>query len=161
MKAAAIILVVLCIAAFAGVGFLYMQANMAVTATGVTAVEASAQPEVFEGLKEQAEKGTLIGTRFSGGGDIGKADDYVFYTYTVRLGNGCFLDADIVELQVTPIDGDVLQVGSASSQSLKAHATGDFKTTILTKKNTHNVREITVTWYFWGIPFRTKTTAGK
>ena len=160
MKAAAIILVVLCIAALAGVGYLYMTANMTVIATGVSAVEASAQPEMFDSLKKQAESGNLIGTRFSGGG-IGKAEDHVFYTYTVRLKNDCFIDADVVELQVTPLGGDALQTGGTAAQSLKAHATGDFQTTILTKKDMHNVREITVTWYFWGIPFRTKTTAGK
>lgn len=160
MKAAAIILVVLCIAALGCVGFLYMTANMTVVATGVSAVEASAQPEMFNSLKEQAEKGELVGTRFSGG-EIGKVEDCAFYTYTVRLKNDCFLDADVVELQVTPLGGDALQTGSTAAQSLKAHTVGDFQTTVLTKKDMHNVREITVTWYFWGIPFRTKTTAGK
>ncbi len=35
---------------------------------------------------------------------------YEFFTYTVRLKNNCLLNCDMVELQVTPRDGDIIQL---------------------------------------------------
>jgi hypothetical protein len=34
----------------------------------------------------------------------------------------------------------------------------DATATILTEKNMHAIREVTITYYIWGVPFTMKTT---
>ena len=53
MKYAAIFMVLLLIASLVGVGYLYLTTNVTVQAVGVTAVEASTQPALFEELARQ------------------------------------------------------------------------------------------------------------
>lgn len=85
---------------------------------------------------------------------------YQFYTYTVRLRNFSMLTCDMVELQVTPREGDVLQMGNEQSKALSAGATGDISATVLTSVESLPVRELIITYYVWGIPFTVKTTYG-
>lgn len=159
MKYAAIITVILLLLALVGVGCLYMTSNVTVEAVGVIAVEAATQPELFADLQEQQRTGSVIGTSYTTD-TIGSAENYQFYTYTVRLKNNCFLTADMVELQVTPMTGDVMQLGDTSAKALPAHSTGDIQAIILTDVNMHAVRELNVTYYMWGIPFSLRTTYG-
>lgn len=160
MKAFGIFLIILCLLAMTGVGYLYLTANLTVEACGVTAMEATDQQALFDELQARTEKGTLIGTPFTAAA-FPKASDCLFYTYTVRLRNNCFLPADLVELQVTPISGDVLQIGDTEAHVLDGRSTGEIRATILTDRNLRNVRELTVTCYFWGLPFQVKTAYGK
>lgn len=159
MKYAAIISVILLVAALIGVGYLYMTATVTVEAVGVVAVEAANQPDVFEDLRQQQENGTVLGTSYVST-PLGGAEDYQFLTYTVRLKNNCFITADMVEVQVTPMDGDILQIGDATAYALTARTTGDITATILTDINMHSVRELNITYYMWGLPFSIKTTYG-
>ena len=70
------------------------------------------------------------------------------------------LTADMVEVQVTPMDGDVMQLGVEGAHALPKRTTGDIQATILTKLGMHSVREINISYYMWGIPFHLKTTYG-
>ena len=160
MKYIAILLVVVLLACVGGVGWLYLNANVTVAATGVIAVEAATQPELFAQLRDQVESGHVSGTLFQQG-TLGEAEGYQFYTYTVRLNNGCFLTADMVEVQVTPMEGDVLQLGDDTARALPARTTGDIQATILTDVNMHAVRELNITYDMWGLPFTLRTTSGK
>lgn len=160
MKYAAILTVILLILSLIGVGALYMTANVTVEAVGVIAVEAATQPDLFASLQEQQRTGQVIGTSYTPDA-IGSAENYQFYTYTVRLKNNCFLTADMVEVQVTPMTGDVMQLGDTSPKALPARSTGDIQATILTDVNMHSVRELNVTYYMWGIPFTLRTTYGR
>lgn len=157
MKYVAILLVVVLIASAAGVGWLYMNANVVVEATGVMAVDAATQPELFARLRNQVETGRVNGTLFQSG-TLGSAEQYQFYTYTVRLRNDCFFTADMVELQVTPMTGDVLQLGDETARALPARTSGDIQATILTDASMHSVRELNITYYMWGMPFSLRTT---
>ena len=121
MRAVAVILVVLCLAAFAGIAYLYISSGVLVTGTGCIAADAVHQ--------------------------------YQFYSYTVRLKNNTFLNAEAVELTVSPMNGDILQIGDTEMHTLRAQTSGDISAMILTAKGMHNVRELTVSWYFWGLPF--------
>jgi hypothetical protein len=158
MKYVAIFLVIVTLVCGAGVGWLYMNTNVTVDAIGVVAVEASTQEEYFDTLRNQLETGTVEGTQFSQA-TLGTSDQYQFYTYTVRLKNSCYITADMIEVQITPMDGDVMQVGSETTFALPAQSTGDIQATILTDASMHSVREITITYYMWGLPFSIKTTA--
>ncbi len=158
MKYVAIFLVIVTLVCGAGVGWLYMNTNVTVDAIGVVAVEASTQEEYFDTLRNQLETGTVEGTQFSQS-TLGTSEQYQFYTYTVRLKNSCYITADMIEVQITPMDGDVMQIGSETTFALPAQSTGDIQATILTDAGMHSVREITITYYMWGLPFSIKTTA--
>lgn len=160
MKYAAIFTVILLIASLIGVGYLYLTANVTVEAVGVTAVEASTQAALFEDLRLQQEEHRVLGTAYVST-PLGDAANYQFFTYTVRLKNNCFVTADMVEVQVTPMDGDVLQIGDGTAYALPARTTGDISATILTDIRMHAVRELNVTYYMWGVPFTIKTTYGQ
>lgn len=160
LKYVAIFLLILVVAGMAGMGWVYMNAQVSVVATGVMAFEASSQPELFEQLAQQAENNAITGTIFSAE-LLGDISQYQFYNYTIRLRNDCFIDAESVEVQVTPMSGDVMQLGDFSTKVLDARTTGDIYATILTDVNMHGVREVNITYYLWGIPFTLRTTCGK
>lgn len=159
MKKVAILTALLLIACLIGVGALYLTSNVSVEAVGVIAVEASTQPELFNALRDQLTSGYVQGTPY-GPTELGDIANYQFYTYTVRLKNDCFLAADMLELQVTPMQGDVMQLGSTSAKALDARSRGDIQATILTDISMHSVRELNVTYYMWGIPFTLRTAYG-
>ena len=159
MKYAAIFMVLVLIASLVGVGYLYLTANVTVQAVGVTAVEASTQPALFDELARQVENRQVLDTAYTST-PLGSMENYQFYTYTVRLRNNCFVTADMVEVQVTPMEGDVLQIGDDTARALPARSTGDITATILTDVNMHSVRELNITYYMWGVPFSLKTAYG-
>ena len=159
MKYLAMFMVLVLLAAVVGVGWLYMTSTITVEAARVVAMEATAQESYFRQLKEQMASGHVIGTQYTQE-PLGSPTDYQFYTYTIRLKNNTFLTADMVELQVTPMTGDVLQIGDDTARALAAHSTGDIQATILTDVNMHSVRELNITYYMWGMPFTLRTTYG-
>ena len=160
MKAIAILMVIALVVAVCGVGYLYMTANVSVVAVGMTATEATVQQATFDKLKTDLAQNSLIGTLFQNDTELGEAQAYQFYTYPVRLRNFSMLTCDMVELQVTPREGDVLQMGNEQSKALSAGATGDISATVLTSVESLPVRELIITYYVWGIPFTVKTTYG-
>lgn len=158
MKRFAIVSVVLLLLAVLGVGALYMTANVTVVAQGVTAMEAYRESDLFQSLCAQVRAGAVVGTSFVAPQELSGAEDYVFYTYTFRLENKTALPAEMIEVQITPMSGDILQVGSDQALVLPAHSVGDITATILTDKDMHPIREANITYYIWGIPFTLRTT---
>ena len=160
MKAAAIILIVLVLAAVGAVGWLYLNANMVVRFENCIATDAVSQLDYFGHLKDSIASSSFVGTLYTQA-EPGTADNYQFLSYTVRLTNRAFLDAEVIEIRITPMEGDVAQIGETQQYRLPAGKTMDLSATILTARGMHSVREATVTCYFWGIPFTTKITVGR
>ena len=160
MKPLAIILVILVLAALVGVGYLYFTSNLTVSFSSVVATDPVNQTEAFSQIRTAVENETFIGTRFSSE-QLGGPEDYLFYTWTVHLENKSFLPADTVEIQITPMTGDVLLLGDTEEHSLDSRRTADLTATVLTSRGMHSVREATVTWYVWGLPFSVRITLGK
>ena len=158
MKYFAILTVLILIVTLVGVGYMYMTANIFVEAVGVVAVEAASQPVHFAELRQQLRLGAVTGTPYVAAQELSSAEDYQFLTYTVRLKNDTSVPADMIELQVTPMAGDILQIGSYHDVKLPAGQSVDATATILTEKNMHAIREVTITYYIWGVPFTMKTT---
>ena len=159
MKYIAILSVLVLIVTLVGVGYLYMTANIVVEAISVIATDAPSQEALFNDLKTQVRLGAVVGTPYVGEVELTGPEDYQFYTYTVRLKNNCTVPADMVEIQITPMAGDVLQIGSSADVKVPAGQSADVSATILTSKNMHSIREIVVTYYVWGAPFTIKTTS--
>ena len=160
MKPLAIILVILVLAALVGVGYLYFTSNLTVSFSSVVATDPVNQTEAFSQIRTAVENETFIGTRFSSE-QLGDPEDYLFYTWTVHLENKSFLPADTVEIQITPMTGDVLLLGDTEEHSLDSRRTANLTATVLTSRGMHSVREATVTWYVWGLPFSVRITLGK
>ena len=110
MKYFAILTVLILIVTLVGVGYMYMTANIFVEAVGVVAVEAASQPVHFAELRQQLRLGAVTGTPYVAAQELSGAEDYQFLTYTVRLKNDTSVPADMIELQVTPMAGDILQM---------------------------------------------------
>ena len=153
MKRFAIVSVVLLLIALLGVGAMYMTSNVTVIAQGVTALEAYRDYDLFTDLSAQVRAGAVVGTSFVAPQELSSAEDYVFYTYTFRLENNTTLPAEMIEVQITPMSGDILQIGSDQVLTI-----GDVTATILTSKDMHAIREANITYYIWGIPFTIRTT---
>lgn len=158
MKKFAIICIILLLLTSISVGAMYMTSNVTVIAQGVTAVEASNNAELFAELAAQVRAGAVVGTAFVTTQELSSADDYVLYTYTFRLENNTALPAEMIEVQITPMSGDILQTGSDHVLILSAHSIGDITATLLTEKSMHPIREVNITYYMWGIPFTIRTT---
>ncbi len=169
MKPVAIVLIIICLGVIVGTGYLYMSANIVVTATGCVATDASYLSASYEALKESLKQQTFSGTIFNA--DLpDNPEDALFLTYTVELKNNTFLPADIVELQITPLAGDMLQIAPLSDivlqglvqwdwnpiqTTLPAQSSVRVSATVLTKKDSHSIRDMKITWYQWGLPFST------
>lgn len=160
MKPLAIILVVLVLAAVIGVGWLYLNARMDIRFVSCVANDGVDQAEVFDTLKARIKNSTFVGTLFTKE-EPGTADQYQFLTYTLRFNNHSFLKAEVIEIRITPMQGDVIQIGEEYVHDLPAGQQMDLTATIMTARNMHAVREATVTWYFWGLPFTEKLTLGR
>ena len=160
MKPFAVILIVLVLAAVCAVGYLYLNANLDVRFVSCIATDGIDQLETFNALKKKVENSTFVGTRFSSE-SIGTADQYQFLTYTVVLDNHSFLKAETAEIRITPMQGDVLMITDGQEHSVPSGKKEMLSATILTARDMHSVREATVTWYFWGIPFSEKLTLGQ
>ena len=158
MKYFAIITVLILIATLVGVGYLYMNANVFVEAVGVIATDAVSQYELYEDLRDQLRLGAVAGTPYIAATELSGPENYQFLTYTIRLRSNTSVPADMVELQVTPMAGDVLQIGSFEDVKLPAGRSVDATATILTDVNMHPIREVTITYYICGVPFTMKTT---
>ncbi len=160
MKPLGIILILLVLAAVVGVGYLYLNARLDIRFEACIANDSMTQIDFFNTLKSKVASSAFVGTRFTNG-DLGTADQYQFLTYTVHLNNHTFLKAEVIEIRVTPMQGDVLQIGEENVHDLPSGQQMDLSATILTGRTMHSVREATVSYYFWGIPFTTKLTLGK
>lgn len=158
MKYFAIVTVLILIVTLVGVGYMYMNANIFVEAVGVVATDALNDEARFYELREQLRLNAVAGTPYVPAQELSGPEDYQFLTYTLRLKNNCAVTADMVELQVTPMSGDVLQIGTYEDVKLPAGQTADVSATILTSKNMHAIREVVITYYIWGAPFTMKTT---
>ncbi|MBQ6398709.1 MAG: hypothetical protein IJI21_01165 [Clostridia bacterium] len=157
MRVTAILLILLCLAALVGTGFLYMNSRLVIESAGCIATDAVNEPETFERLRKEAMTETLVGTLFASPAEA-TPENSLFYSYTLKIENRTFLKAEIIEISITPMSGDYLQTGETQAYDLAPGRSMNLSATILSAKGGHNVREATVTWYFWGIPFKTRVT---
>lgn len=157
MKRAAIALMILLLI-FAGiVGWALLHTNLKVIGKSLQSIPASEREEEFAALREAVRQQSLIGTQVKSG-ELGDAADYSYYVYTLRLKNDGLADAEMLEVQIAPLDGDILFYGEKEEIILRAGDTRDVWCVLLTTGNPHPVRDIYVTYYLWGHPQEVKYT---
>ena len=54
--------------------------------------------------------------------------------------------------------GDILQLSDPDAHDLPARSGGAFTAAILTSREMHSIRELTLTYYLWGLPFSARVT---
>ena len=152
MKPLAILLMLVVLASLLGTAYLYTSCNVQVQQVQLLAQEASSQERTFSSLRQQIEHTSVQGILFDNT-PLGEIEDYQFLTYQVTLSNTCYIPADMIEMQITPQNGDVLQIGDSTNHTLRARAQDTCSVTLLTSRESDPVREIQITYYLWGIPF--------
>lgn len=159
MKYVACILVVT-LFCLVGLGaYLYINADMTIVLIQLTQYDAQSQASEFERCKSNFENGSLITSVYENA-QIGEAEDYTFLTYTVHLKNTCLVNAEMIEIQLEPVQGDVLAYNTNQTTSLKPNNEGDYNIILLTRKGNNAVRRIIITYYLWGYPFTMMQTYG-
>ena len=161
MKYVAIFMVVLVVAA-AGLGlYTYANARLQVASVELTTVSASERADEFTALQMAVDRGALSGTAFTESVP-GTAADYSFFTYTFRLRNGGLIDAEMVEIQPIPANGDVLAYATSDAAQVNANtiisagSERDVWSVVLTSAQNQTNRQVSrsfkITYYIWGIP---------
>ena len=117
MKPLGIILIILVLVAVVAVGYLYLNAKLDITFKECIATDGITQIDFFDNLKSKVDASTFIGTRFTNN-ELTTADQYQFLTYTLHFNNHSFLKAEVIEIRITPMQGDVLQIGEESAYDL-------------------------------------------
>lgn len=159
LKYLTLFLVALLIVLVVVVGYFFFTAKVTVADYDITGSAATAQPELFAQVKQYAALDAFQGTLFTEE-TIGDASEYAFVTYTIQLSNQCLVPIDMIEVQVVPQEGDMLQIGNYEVRSLEPKTQGSVSATILTKKDSHSVREVLITYYVWGVSFSIRYTCG-
>ncbi len=157
MKTFAILMVVAVFAAVGVVGYGLFNTSLQVIGKDVQVFSAASQPAQFEQLKVAVERNALIGTQIKSG-NLGNADEYTYHVYTLRVKNPGLVDAQMVEMQIAPIGEDVLFYGEGGEVVIEKGQTRDIWCVLLSKGQTHDVRNMYITYYLWGHPYEVKFT---
>ena len=106
--------------------------------------------DIFDGVLAQVGSGTFTGRIFAQPGQL-DSQKCTFVTYTVRLSNKGFFPAEWISLDVTPVQGDVLQLDNVQANVLSGGSTGDIAATILHAGDTAQTqRSYTIHCYVLG-----------
>ena len=157
MKTAAIALIVLVLIVSATLGYALFHTNLQVVAKGMQVIPAQDRPGDFEQLRQAAAQRSLLGTVLTAG-ELGEAQDYTYYVYSLRLKNSGLVPAEMVELQISPIAQDALFYGAAEEIVIPPGETRDVWCVLLTRGAPHPVRDMYITYYLWGHPQEVKFT---
>ena len=159
MKIVAWVSVLILLLTLSGLIYLYHNTDVIISAVSLTVRSAQERAELFDNCKRLLSDGAFPGTVFSEE-SLTHPEDYAFHTYTLTLQNNCFIDAEMVEIQLTPAQGDILQLNDYEPLTLQKRSIKNAGASILTASGNHAVRELTVTYYIWGIPFRVSMLYG-
>lgn len=157
MKKTAILLLILLLIVSGTVGWGLMHTDLQVIGKSVRVLPAGEREKEFSALREAVKNQSLLGTQVSGG-ELGEAADYSFFIYTLRLKNSGLADAEMVEVQIAPLEGDALFYTDPGEKIIKAGEAGDVQCVLLTRGRPHPVRDLYVTYYLWGHPQEVKYT---
>lgn len=161
MKYVAVFMVVLVL--LAGALGIYTYANVKLQVAGIElqAYPATQQETDFLGWQAAVDNGAVTGTAFTES-IPGTAENYSYFVYTLRLRNKGLLDAEMVEIQPVPVNGDVLSYSTTDMASINANTVipsgseRDVWTVVITsRQNQENhivTRSFYITYYVWGIP---------
>ena len=161
MKYMAVFMVALVLLAAALGVYTYANIKLQVLNIELQAYPATQQETDFLGWQAAVDNGAVSGTPFTQS-IPGTAEDYSYFVYTLRLRNKGLIDAEMVEIQPVPVNGDVLSYSTTDAASINANtviAAGSerdvWNVMITSRQNQDNhivTRSFYITYYIWGIP---------
>ncbi len=149
MKGVAIALIVAVFLAAGVIGYGLFNTTVQVIGKGLNTVPAADLQGDFEALRTAVSQGSFQGTVFKSG-ELGDARNYTQRVYLLRIKNPGLVRAEMVELQIAPIAQDVLFYGETGEIDIAPGETRDVWCVLLTEGETHDVRDIVITYYLWG-----------
>ncbi len=157
MKTAAIILLVLVLAVGGALGWELFHTDLQVTGKALQILSAADRVPQYDALRAAVERQSLLGTVLKKT-EMGPAEGYSYYIYTLRLKNNGLVPAEMVEMQIAPIQADVLFYGDTQETVIPPGGEKDVWCVLLTEGTPHAVRDLYVTYYLWGHPQEVKFT---
>ena len=157
MRTAAIVLTVLVLAVGGTLGWALFHTNLEITGKALQTIPAAERSAQYDALRAAVSRKSLLGTVMKNG-DMGPAENYSYYIYTLRMKNNCLVPAEMVEMQIAPVSGDVLFYGDTQETVIQPGQEKDVWCVLLTEGTPHTVRELYVTYYLWGHPQEVKFT---
>ena len=157
MRTAAIVLLVLVLAVGGALGWELFHTNLQVTGKALETLPAAERVPQYDALRTAVSRQSLLGTVLKKT-EMGPAENYSYYIYTLRLKNNGLVPAEMVEMQVAPIENDVLFYGDTQETVIPPGGEKDVWCVLLTEGTPHSVRDLYVTYYLWGHPQEVKFT---
>lgn len=151
MKYIALLLVLATLATMGYGIYMYLNTNLEVISVSVKSIEARNMSDKFFADREDLTNGTKTGRVFTN--ELNNGNDYYYIEYTMQLENNLLVDAESLELQVVPKNGDVYQSLTNVLPIIKRNEKAELKANLLSKTTTMGIREFVVSYYVWGIPF--------
>ena len=131
--------------------------NLQVTGKALEILPAAERVPQYDALRTAVSRQSLLGTVLKKT-EMGPAENYSYYIYTLRLKNNVLVPAEMVEMQVSPIENDVLFYGDTQETVIPPGGEKDVWCVLLTEGTPHSVRDLYVTYYLWGHPQEVKFT---
>lgn len=157
MKTAAIVLLALTLAIGSALCWELYNTNLQVTGKALEILPASQRESQYDALRAAVARQSLMGTVLRKT-DMGPAENYTYYIYTLRLKNNGLVPAEMVEMQIAPIQADVLYYCDTAETIIPPGQERDVWCVLLTEGTPHAVRDLHVTYYLWGHPQEVKFT---
>lgn len=149
MKALAKFLTVVTVLVLLAGGYVIWASELGVSPAGTLVESAADRTDAFESIRQTAAVGGS-GVTLYADGMLGEPDEYVFVTYTLRLRNSNVLNAEWLQLELTPQEGDVLLLAS-SVEDVPAFSEQLYTVVLLTSRNTASyARSAELTYYVYG-----------
>jgi len=166
MKYVAIFMAVLVLLAGAFGLYAYVNTRLAVVDIELMVYPATQQEADFQRWQNAVDNGAVVGTAYAQS-IPGTAEDYSYFVYTFRLRNKGLIDAEMVEIQPVPVNGDVLSYSTTDAAAVnantmvKAGSERDVWSVLITSRQNQDNYQVTrsfyITYYIWGIPVTVTT----
>ena len=167
MKYVAIFMVVLVLLAAAFGVYAYANTRLMVVSIELEAFPAAQQETDFQRWQNAVDNDAVSGTAYAQS-IPGTAADYSYFVYTFRLRNKGFIDAEMVEIQPVPVNGDVLSYSTTDTVSVNANtkvsagSERDLWSVLITSRQNQDsylvTRSFYITYYIWGSPVTVTAT---
>jgi len=165
MRFAAFTLILLVVVSVGLVAYTWTNTALICNVPGVQVESAEKRQNEFLWCQAAMENNAVPGTVYQSS-LAGEPTDYNIMTYKVNITNKCLLDAEMTEIQIVPIDGDIVcfsggdTIGVNVPVNIPAMSTVSISCILITGAENHAVREFNVTYYIWGHPYSVRCTFG-
>ena len=160
MKYAAIFMCLLVAAGFALGIYTYANARLTLVSVSVSTAQGVEKAAEVAALQKAVDHNALAGTAYVDSLP-GSSLDYKFETYSFRLKNGGLIDAEMVEVEPVPVEGDKLSYTALDPAQANVNATvparGEqtVRCVVLSDAGQDELlrrqRQFRVTYYLWGV----------